>query len=92
MSKIFAICTTLDAGSEYDQGKINSSGIRVGDKIELETACVGAFHTDIYLVGYEGSFNSVFFDFEDENGDVYDIYQDEKFWSHKMRQYGQEIK
>ena len=82
MSKIFAICNTLEAGSDFDKKKIVDTGINIGDKIELENACVGGFHTDIYLVGYEGSFNSVFFDFVDENGEEYDIYHDENFQSY----------
>lgn len=79
MSKIYAICTTLDAGSDYDQENIKKSGIQVGDQIELEDAAVGSWSTKVWLVGHKGSFNSVFFDFVDENGEDYDIYQDINF-------------
>lgn len=76
---IYAICVTLDAGYQSDQKRIKESGINVGDKIELEDARVGGWNTDVYLVGYDGSFNSVFFDFVDEDGNEYDIYSDENY-------------
>lgn len=80
MRKIYAICTTLEAGHPCDQEKIKESGIKVGDKIELAHASVGAFHTDVWLIGYNnGCFNSVFFDYVDENGEKYNIYYDEYF-------------
>lgn len=82
MNTIYAICTTLEAGYPGDQKKIKESGIKVGDKIELKDASVGGWHTDVYLVGYEGSFNSVFFDFVDEDGNEYDIYNDKNFKSY----------
>lgn len=63
MKKIYAICTTLDAGYDGDRKRISDSGINIGDKIELDNACVGGWSTEVYLVGYEGSFNSVFFNF-----------------------------
>lgn len=77
--RIYAICTTLDAGYDTDREKIRNSGISVGDKVELKDAKVGTWHTTVYLVGYKGSFNSVFFKFVDENGDEYDIYSDKNF-------------
>lgn len=79
MKKIYAICTTLNAGYDSDKKKIKDSGINIGDKIELDGACVSGWSTEVYLVGYEGSFNSVFFDFVDENGEDYDIYHDKDF-------------
>jgi hypothetical protein len=83
MSKIYAICTTLDAGYDYEQEEIKESGIQVGDKIELEDALVGGWHTDVWLVGYPDSFNSVFFDFVDENGEDYDLYNDMDFSAYR---------
>lgn len=77
--KIYAVCTNLNAGYPSDQKHIKESGIKVGDKIELKDARVGGWHTNVYLVGYKGSFNSVFFDFEDEEGNEYDIYSDKSF-------------
>lgn len=82
MDKIFAICKTLKAGTDFDKKRIADAGINIGDKIELENACVGSFYTDIYLVGYKNSFNSVFFTFVDENGENYNIYDDERFQSY----------
>lgn len=79
MSKIYAICTTFDAGRDYDVERLKESGIQVGDKLELEDAAVGGWHTDVWLEGHEKPFNSVFFDFVDENGREYNIYRDRNF-------------
>ena len=38
MRKIYAICTTLEAGHPCDREKMIESGIKVGDKIELAHA------------------------------------------------------
>lgn len=81
MTKIYAICTTLNAGYGEDKKRILDSGINIGDKVELENARVDRWSTKVYLVGYKNSFNSVFFDFVDENGKEYDIYNDKKFQS-----------
>lgn len=79
MSKIYAICTTLEAGYPNDQIRIEESGIKVGDKIELADASVRNRRTDVWLVGYKGSFNSVFFDYVDEDGNKHDLYNDANF-------------
>lgn len=81
--RIFAICKTLDAGYEYEKKAMAEAGIKVGDKIELRDALVGGFHTKVSLAGFEGDFNSVFFDFVDENGEEYDIYGDEDFQTYR---------
>lgn len=73
--KVYAICTTLDAGMDCDKERMLDSGIKVGDKIRLEEALVGGWHTDVWLLGYHKSFNSVFFEYEDENGNPYNIYE-----------------
>ena len=77
--KIYAICKTLEAGFDGDQKRFNRSGIQIGDKIELEDASVGGWISEIWLVGHEDPFNSVFFDYVDENGKPYDIYRDKSF-------------
>lgn len=78
---LYAICTTLNAGTDFDKKAIVEAGIKVGDKIPLVNAEVGKFHTNVYLKGYPKSFNSVFFNFVDENGEDYDIYSDESFYT-----------
>lgn len=82
MSNIYAICTTLSAGRSDDRQTIIKNNIQIGDRIKLEKAVVHNWYTEIYLVGYEDEFNSVFFKFVDENGDDYDIYSDLRFQSH----------
>ena len=78
--KLYAICTTLDAGTSYDRQEMKDSNIQIGDKLAITDIKVGSWHTDIYLDGYHHSFNSVFFKFVDENGNDYDIYSDSKFY------------
>ena len=77
--EIYAICKTLTAGTDFDKQVIKENNIKIGDKILLRDACVDKWYTKIYLTGYKGSFNSVFFTFEDENGKYYDIYSDNRF-------------
>lgn len=79
MGTIYAICTTLSAGTEYEKAAINSANIKVGDKFVLVNAEVGSWRTEVYLEGHKDSFNSVFFDFVDEEGNSYNIYDDPKF-------------
>lgn len=79
MKKIYAVCRTLEAGYPSDQERFNRSGIQIGDKIELEDASVGSWMSEVWLVGHEDPFNSVFFDYVDEDGEPYNIYRDKSF-------------
>lgn len=77
---IFAICTTHEGGTDFDKDTILKSGIQIGDKIELNDAEVHGFHSVVYLDGYNTGFNSIYFDYVDENGKPYDLYNDESFF------------
>ena len=52
--------------------------LKVGDRIPVRDIDMGQSSTSIYLDGYKGSFNSVFFEFE-ENGKEIDIYGDKRY-------------
>ena len=75
---IIAIVETLEAGYDYQKQKMIDLGFKVGDRIEVKDIVVHHSSTDVYLEGYESSFNSVFFEFE-ENGEELDIYNDRRF-------------
>ena len=75
---IIAIVETLQAGYDFQKQKMIDLGFKVGDRIEVKNIVVHQSSTDVYLEGYEGSFNSVFFEFE-ENGEELDIYNDRRF-------------
>ena len=76
---IYAKCVTLEAGYDSDQERFNQSGIKVGDIIPLYTAEVDSWSSKVWLDGYDKPFNSVFFDYFDEDGNEYDIYSDPDF-------------
>lgn len=75
MDTVYAVCRSHNAGCNYEQKEILESGIEVGDKFRLFQANVGDWHTDVFVEGHEKSFNSVFFDFFDEDGQPYNIYK-----------------
>lgn len=72
--KVFAVCRTLNAGTNYHKEVMEKNNIKVGDKIEVSDIQVGSFMSYVSLVGYKDEFNTVFFDFENENGESTDIY------------------
>ena len=75
---IIAIVETLEAGYDYQKQKMIDLGFKVGDRIEVKDIIMHQSSTDVYLEGYSDSFNSVFFEFE-ENGEELDIYNDRRF-------------
>lgn len=75
---LIAIVETLKAGYDFDKQQMIASGFKVGDRIPVRDIDMGQSSTSIYLEGYQGSFNSVFFEFE-ENGKEIDIYSDKRY-------------
>lgn len=53
-------------------------GIKVGDRFTIRSIGMGQSSTSIYLIEHSGHFNSVFFDFE-ENNEKLNIYVDSRF-------------
>lgn len=67
-----------DAGTEYDQQQIAESGLVLGNEYEVEKIFVHGWSTEVFLKGYEFSFNSVNFEiFED--GEELDYVSDRRF-------------
>ena len=75
---LIAIVTTLEAGYAFDKQQMVECNLKVGDRIPVRNIDMGQSSTSIYLDGYKGSFNSVFFEFE-ENGKEFDPISDRRF-------------
>lgn len=75
---LIAIVTTLEAGYAFDKQQMVECNLKVGDRIPVRDIDMGQSSTSIYLDGYKGSFNSVFFEFE-ENGEEIEIYGDKRY-------------
>lgn len=80
MCLVYAICIRNEGGFKSDQEHFDKSGIKIGDKIRVLEANVSGWHTDVYLEGYEGKFNSVFFNYVDKDGVPYSIYKKPGFY------------
>lgn len=65
-----------DQGMEYDKKQVREVGLEVGRKYEVSCVDMGQSYTSIWLAGYKNSFNSVHFEFYDEDGLPHDIYDD----------------
>ena len=75
---LVAIVHTLNAGYDFERQKMINLGFKVGDRIPVCDINMGQSSTSIYLEDYQGSFNSVFFIFE-EDGKELDIYGDRRY-------------
>lgn len=75
---LIAIVTSIRGGYKYDQEHFDKSGLKLGDRIPVQDIDMGQSMTSIVLEGYKGSFNSVFFDFE-EHGEELNIYGDPRY-------------
>ena len=75
---LIAIVETLNAGYDVEKQKMIDLGIKVGDRFTVTDIDMGQSSTSIYLEEHSGSFNSVFFEFE-ENGEEINIYGDKRY-------------
>lgn len=80
MCLVYAICVKDEGGFKGDQEQLDKSGIKIGDKIRVLEANVSGWYTDVYLEGYEGKFNSIFFNYVDKDGKPYSIYRKPGFY------------
>lgn len=55
------------------------TGLKVGEKYEVDYISMGQSYTSIYLKGVEGCFNSVQFEFQEANGAPVNIYRDSRY-------------
>lgn len=85
MCLVYAICVRNEGGFKSDQERFDKSGIKIGDKIRVLEAKVDKWITDVYLEGYEGRFNSVFFNYVDKDGMPYNIYKNQDSMSFTRR-------
>lgn len=67
-----------DYGWDSDVEYAKKVGLKVGERYEVEYVSMGQSNTSIYLKDFEGSFNSVQFEFE-EDGIPIDIYRSPKY-------------
>lgn len=74
---IFAIFAHPDNGRDFDQAE--AKDLTPGKKYPLQNAFVGRSNTRVLLKGITGYFNSVLFDFVDEQGTPVNIYEMPQF-------------
>lgn len=67
-----------DNGHDCDVEFAKKTGLKVGEKYEVEDLSMGGFHTSIFLKDIDGAFNSVQFEFE-EDGKPIDIYDSPEY-------------
>ena len=84
---VYAVFNYPDNGYDFDVEFSKKSGLKVGEKYEMVDAYVGQSHSSIRLNGIEGYFNSVQFDFENEYGEIVDIYRSQKYSPYFWNEY-----
>lgn len=72
MEKYYAKLVTLNAGYPHDKLQVKKNLI-LGNTYVIEDMYISAWYTDVYLEGFSGGFNSVFFEFYNENGEEVDF-------------------
>ena len=74
--KIYAICKTLNAGSDNQIELMKNLNINIGDKFLVKDIKIYHWHTEIYLEEFPNNiFNSSFFKFIDEENNDINIFQ-----------------
>ena len=76
MQELYAKFVHPDWGLEYNKKKVREVGLEVGRKYRVTSVDMGQSYTNIGLAGFQGLFNSVQFEFYDENDQPHDIYND----------------
>lgn len=79
---VYAIVRTLEAGWPDEQERFKELGFQVGDKVRVTRIEVGTSSSKVWVEGYEDSFNSVFFDNFEEDGEPLEIYKEERFYTY----------
>lgn len=74
---LWAILTNKENGTEVDQSLVR--GIPTGTKLKVTNVSVGQSHSVFEAKGYPLSFNTVQFDFVDDDGKAVDIFIDRRF-------------
>lgn len=79
-SKLYARYTNPDAGY------YTPDDLTLGERYEVEHVIMGSSYTSIFLVGHNGGYNSVNFDFENEDGSSKNIFGDPQYNPYLRRQ------
>ena len=67
-----------DYGHDCDVESAKKAGLKVGEKYEVEDLSMGGYYTSIWLKGIDEIFNSVQFDFYEDEQPI-DIYRSPKY-------------
>ena len=67
-----------DNGYNSDKEYAEKMGLEVGERYEVANVSMGGSHTSIYLKDIKGVFNSVQFEFEEDEKPI-DIYRDPRY-------------
>ncbi len=68
-----------DAGYNFDVECAKKAELKIGERYEVEYLSMGQSNTSIYLKGVDGCFNSVQFDFEEDDKTPVDIYRNHRY-------------
>ena len=68
-----------DSGYASDIEIAKNAGLKIGQRYEVEDLSMGQSYTSIYLKRIGGPFNSVQFDYEEEDGMPVNIYEDKRY-------------
>lgn len=79
---LYARVASLDQGHKYDVDQMQAAKFSIGDIIEVAKVDMGGSYTSITLEGLPGRFNSVNFDFLEDDKEI-DIYSDKRFFDQK---------
>lgn len=67
-----------DNGWDGDVKYAKEAGLKIGEKYEVEEVHMGQVNTTIFLKGLAGCFNSIQFEFEEDDMPI-DIYKSPKY-------------
>lgn len=68
-----------ESGWPSDRDYVEKSGLEVGKRYLVEKVDMGQSYTSIFLDGFRRPFNSVHFEFEEEDYTPVDIYRDRRY-------------
>ena len=83
---VYAKFMDPDAGYRGDIGYAKNQRLVVGNRYEVDSIVIGSYFTEVWLKGFQYYFNSVQFEFEDENGKPVDIFTHPRS-THEYRRY-----
>lgn len=75
---LYATVKSLDVGYQHDREQFEKACLKLEDRFVVRNVSMGQSHTNILLEGFDVSFNSVAFDY-DEDGEPINIYEDARY-------------